>query len=242
MAKQSMIKRERGFTLVEMIIALTIFSLMMTLLMAGFSQGLDLWKRGSEKTSRWQSIEYRHGLLTQLFREVRIVDYRGKQGVSYPHFFAKDNSLEFITRSPVLDLSGRTRPVRFILERSNEGADKIVYQEAGRHDDLGRGISWDNNRRVVFLEKISGLNFRYLAPAFPLPQELTIGTLTRNEELRYRENPEWLNWYDTSILWKTPLAIEFQFVDDQNVKQSWLFQLPRETDAWSLQGQLDEYL
>lgn len=240
-----MIRRGKGFTLVEMIIALSIFSLMMTLLMAGYSQGLELWKRATEKTSRWQSIEYRHALMAQLFRETRIADYRGEGGVSYPHFIATSNTLEFTTRSPILDMSGRVRPVRLIFEgvqeESGENIENVIYQEAERHNDLGRGISWDAARQVPLFENISQLSFKYLAPAFPMPQELILATLTEDELLRYRDNPEWLNWYDASVLWKTPLAIEFQFIDDQDVSQTWLFQLPKESEAWSLQGQLSEY-
>jgi hypothetical protein len=35
--------------------------------------------------------------------------------------------------------------------------------------------------------------------------------------------------------------VELSFTDDDGDDQAWSFRLPRETDAWSLMGQLDEY-
>ena len=237
-----MIRRIRGFTLVEMLVALSIFSMLVAVLMAGFSQGLSLWERGQSQSSRWLSIEYRHELLRQLFINARLADYRGKRGVSYPHFVADQNHLEFTTRAPILDLHGRVRPVRIVLQRNEDGVSDFYYQEAGRYNDLGRGIQWDETRRVVFLENVLIPRFRFLAPAFPLPSELYIAQLTREDQLRYREEPEWLDWYDSSILWRSPLLIELSFTDEEGNAQIWSFRVPRQTDAWSLQGQLDEYM
>lgn len=141
-----------------------------------------------------------------------------------------------------MDLSGRTRPVKLFFEYSEEtGLNTITYQEAGRHNDLDRGIFWSQARKALLLDNISELRLRYLAPEFPLPQELALARLTPEEELRYRDNSEWLDWYDSSILWSVPLAVEISFVDEFGVKQAWLFKLPKETDAWSMQGQLDGY-
>lgn len=231
----------KGFTLVEMLVALSIFSMLIAVLMAGFSQGLSLWERGASKSSHWLSIQHRHELLRQLFINARLADYRGNGGISYLHFFADQNQLAFTTRAPVLDLAGHVRPVRIILQRNEDGLSDFYYQEAGRHDDLGRGIEWDKNRRVLFLEGILNPRFRYLAPAFPLPSELYIAELTREEQLRYRDEPEWLDWYDGSIIWKAPLLVELNFTDETGEEQIWSFQLPKETDAWSLGGQLEGY-
>ncbi len=233
-------RRTGGFTLVEMLVALSIFSMLITLLMTGFSQGLSMWERGNAKSFYWLSTEYRHELLRQLFFNARLSDYRGQQGITYPHFFADENQVAFTTRAPVLDLAGRIRPVRIILQRDEDGVADFYYQEAGRHNDQGRGIEWDQTRRVVFLEELTDPQFRFLAPAFPLPPDLYIAELTREEHLRYRDEAEWLDWYDTSILWKAPLLVELTFTDKHGDDHRWAFRVPTEMDAWSLIGKLDD--
>ncbi len=233
---------EKGFTLVEMLVALSIFSMLVAVLMAGFSQGLSLWERGNSKSSHWLSLQNRHELLRQLFFNARLADYRGKGGVSYPHFVGDQNQLEFTTRAPILDLNGRIRPVRIILQRDEDGVADFYYQEAGRHDDQGRKIHWQEARRVMLLQDIQDPVLRFLAPAFPLPADLYIAELTREDKLRYRDKPEWLDWYDASIHWLSPLMIELSFTDNDGYEHVWSFQVPRETDAWSLMGKLDEYM
>ena len=230
-----------GFSLVEMLVALSIFSMLLAVLMAGYSQGLSLWERGEAKSSRWLSIQHRHELLRKLFFNTGTADYRGANSMTYPHFFANQNELSFTTSAPVLDFQGRARPVRIVLEKSEEGTSDLYYQEAGRHDDIARGIQWDSGRRVRLLEKILNPTLRYLAPASPLPPELFITELTAEDKLRYRDAAEWLDWYDSSIIWKAPLMVKLNFADEQGTEHTWSFQIPGKSDAWSLRGQLDDY-
>jgi hypothetical protein len=224
-----------------MLVALSIFSMLVAVLMAGFSQGLSLWERGNSKSSHWLSLQSRHELLRRLFFNARFADYRGKGEISHPHFVGDQNQLEFTTRAPILDLNGRIRPVRIILQRDEYGVADFYYQEARRHDDQGRQIHWQEERRVLLLEDIQNPALRFLAPAFPLPADLYIAELTKEDKLRYRDNPEWIEWYDASILWRAPLVIELSFTDNDGYEHVWSFQVPRAKDAWSLMGQLDEY-
>ena len=240
-SSQNDFRFEKGFTLVEMLVALSIFSMLVAVLMAGFSQGLSLWERGNSKSSQWLSIQHRHELLRQLFLNARLADYRGERGVSHPHFIADQKQLEFTTRAPILDLNGRVRPVRIDLQDGEDSLSDVYYQEAGRYNDQGRGIRWEKDRRVLLIQGVKNPAFRYLAPAFPMPTELYIAELTREDKLRYRDNPEWLDWYDASILWRSPLMVELSFIDDEGDEHTWSFRVPRGTDAWSLMGQLDEY-
>ncbi len=229
-----------GFTLVEMLVSLSIFSMLVAVLMAGFSQSLSLWERASSKSTTWLVIENRYELLRQLFIQSRLADYRGTPGITYPHFIGGKNQVEFTTGAPILDLNGRIRPVRISVERGENGESTFFYEEADRYNDQGRGIDWDKDRRVLFVANLYDPAFRYMAPAFPLPTEFYIAELTRDEQLRYRDAPEWLDWYDTSILLKAPLLIELKFTDEDGDAHLWSFRVPTEMDAWSLNGKLDE--
>ena len=230
-----------GFTLIEVLISLSIFSMLIGMLLSVYAQGLSMWERGNEFSSRWQKLEYRHELLRQLFISARMIDYRG-DGFSHIHFIADQDKIEFTTRKPLLDLEGRNRPVRLSVVRKENGLTDFYYEEAGRHNDFGRGINWDKNRRVLFLSDVLNPKFRYLAPPFPLPPDLYGVTLSAEDQIRYRDEPELYDWYDGAVFWKAPMQISLEFQDETGVDQSWVFKVPRENDAWSLMGQLDEYM
>ena len=118
-------RRENGFTLVEMLVALSIFSMLLAVLMAGFSQGLSLWERGNTKSTHWLSWQHRHELLRQLFINARLADYRGERRFSHPHFVADQTQLEFTSRAPILDVNGRVRPVRLVLQPGDGGVSDV---------------------------------------------------------------------------------------------------------------------
>ena len=228
-----------GFSLVEMLVALTIFSMLVSVLIVGYSQGLLLWEKGKRESFRWTSLENRHELLRRLFWGAIVADYQGEPGISYPHFVADQHGIEFMSRAPILELPGHVRPVRVLLQRNESGA-SILYEEAGRYQDLERGTEWNANRQVGLLTDITNPTLRFLAPAFPLPPELAIAELSESERLRYRDEAEWLNWYNAAVLWRLPLQVEVGFIDDMGYQHSWMFQLPAESDAWSLRGTMDD--
>ena len=229
-----------GFTLVEVLISLSILSMLIALLMAGYAQGLSLWERGVGQSATWQKLEYRHELLRQLFLHARLAEYRG-DGLSHVHFYADQDQIQFTSGKPLLDFAGHSRPVRLLFERQSDGLFNVVYQEGGRHQDQGRGITWQDDRRVTLIEGLGEFSARYLAPPFPLPPDLWSARLSAEDHLRYRDERELLTWYDGAILWKAPMQITFNFEDQDGEKQYWAFNVPRENDAWSLTGLLEEY-
>ena len=233
--------RPSGFSLVEMLVAISIFSMLLSLLMLGYSQGLSLWQRGQDRSETWLSLEHRHQLLRTLFFGARFADYRGRGWRTYPYFIANQEGIEFMTRSPLLDFSGRVKPVRVLIERDDNDQAKFRYQEGRRHSDQGRGIYWDSGRSLLFMEEMRDAGFRYLAPAFPLPPDLYSAELSDEDRLRYRDEPEWLSWYDTAILWRAPLAVELSFRDEEGARHTWSFQVPGQADAWSLRGKIKGY-
>ncbi len=225
----------RGFTLIEMLIALSIFASLMAILMSGYSQGLSLWDRAQRHSSQWQALEYRYGLLADLFIQAQVADYRKVVGMYVPYYEGSATSVRFLTRAPILDFPGRIRPVELALERRDDDSYDLVYKEAARHSDPGRGINWRGIRENLLISGIKSASFQHEASSFPLPLELDPLYLDNREKLRYRGVAEWLPAFDSAWMWRVPQRVRLSFIGADGVEHRWTFPLPARSDAWSLE-------
>lgn len=224
-----------GFTLIEMMIALSIFAALMAALMAGFSHGLSLWDRAQNKSSQWQALEYRHGLLASLFVQAEVATYTKVAGMYVPYYHGTASSLRFMSRSPILDFPGRIHPVELLIQRQNDDTYQLIYKQAGRYSDPARGIDWRNSSEQILISDIKRAFFQYEAAAFPLPPELDPLYLDSREKIRYRDEAEWLAEFDSHWMWRTPQRVSFNFTDSDGLEHQWTFPLPTRSDAWTLE-------
>ena len=224
----------RGFTLIEMLVSLSIFASLMAVLMIGYSQGLSLWDRGRNHAGYWQGLEFRHGLMGSLFSQAQYADYRKVGGAFVPHFQGGTQSLEFVSAAPILDFAGRLQVVRLTIE-TLEGTQQLTYQESGRFTDPARGIDWSDVNSVVVISAISDASFIYEASAFPLPGDLDPNYLDAGDKLRYRAQPEWLKDFDSNIIWRIPQRVAINFTGQDGIQHEWVFAVPQAADAWSLE-------
>lgn len=95
-------RAERGFTLIELVLALSILAIMVTMLFGGLRVGIRAWQRGEERAAVLQ-----HGRsITQLLQEALagIYAYRGQADKDTPTQFilfqGTTERLSFVTVSP----------------------------------------------------------------------------------------------------------------------------------------------
>jgi len=102
-----------GFTLIEVLVSLTIMAMIVTVAFAGLSVGIDSWRRGTRKIDE---LDRRFALERVIQRQVALADPRLFQG--------SDRELEF--RSTYSLVNGQGDPV---WVRYRVDSDKFLYAE-----------------------------------------------------------------------------------------------------------------
>jgi prepilin-type N-terminal cleavage/methylation domain-containing protein len=129
------IRVNSGFTLLEVLVSLTIMTLITTVAFAGFSIAINSWERGSK---RIQELDRRFAVERLLQRQI---------GLAYPNDFRGDlHTMEFISSYSLENGSGF--PVR--VKYSSDG-NEFVYSELPV-DDYVPGYNSDSVR-----QRFSGL-------------------------------------------------------------------------------------
>jgi len=223
-----------GFTLIEMLVAMVIFSALIGVLMSGFSQGLSLWERSRKQTDHWQGLELRVELLQRLFEQASASDFPVKNSGFLPWFEGSSATMRFLSTAPVMSVSGTVKPVQLRFERK-EGKWRLLYREGRRGNDPGRGMKLNKQAWTPLLTGLQNGSFRYEAPVYHMPAEIEARLLSRRERARYRENPVWMDSYNTRNLWILPQRIEIHFTDAKGVAHRWRFFFRHHTDVWSLE-------
>ncbi len=231
--------RPAGFTLIEALIALSIFSLLIATLLWGFSQGLNAWQKGYQQEQTQQRLLQRYNWLERLLKQAVCADYRYYQGNYLPYFLGESDSFSVMTAAPLFDDPGFVKPVRLRLAKTEQGI-AVYYQEGEWHSDAGRGIRWTKTETAL-LTQLHSAKFIFEAPAFPRPAELDERMLTPKERKRYRNQPVWLEQYDSDYLLRMPRRVSLHFVDDHDNTHTWLFSLPDASDAWGLEVYHDAF-
>jgi len=232
-------RMKNGFTLIEMLVAMAIFSALIVVLMVGFRQGLMMWEKGEHQSREWLDYELRYRLLDTMFSQALISDNEYKKGFIAPFFKGTESSFRFISAAPIMDIPGRVKPVELESVQAINGRWSLRYREGFRYSDSTRGLRW-RAETVNLLEGLQSINFSYEARAFPMPEYLSSNDLNEEEKLRYRDTTEWLNQFDSYKIWSYPIRVAVRFQDANGEAHEWLFVSPRFPDAWTMEVYVDQ--
>jgi len=159
MALRTLRRAEWGFTLIELVLALSILAVMITILFGGVRVVLRAWQRGEERAGTLQHARSTAALLDQSLSG--IYPWRGKTDQLSPFqliFQGEAERLSFVTVSPPLPLAAPIAFTAVTLSMNATGAPGLAIREKALPDYN----PFEEVTPGLIEPSITAIRFRYL--------------------------------------------------------------------------------
>ena len=131
-------QNSEGFTLLEMVISMTILSMVVLMIYFSFSVGVDLWRKKQESDNPLQRLELALRLLSKDLESV--VDYTCQWEKGTTYFFAGSQScLFYVTRNGLGAVAREDKALFFTC----------LYLKSGPDGDMELFVSKTPDRKSV---------------------------------------------------------------------------------------------
>ena len=148
--------RDAGFTLVEMLVSLTLLALAAVMMLEGLGAGQRLWSGEAARTARGESVEAAQAALRARIERLRPAT-RFDAKTSYADIEGDDRQLVFI--APPADVNRPAANQRYRLTLDNQG--DLVLGRAPPQVDAEAGAVYTDQ---VLLQDVGGLSISYYGP------------------------------------------------------------------------------
>ncbi|SHO57582.1 PulJ/GspJ family protein [Vibrio quintilis] len=211
-----------GFTLVEMLVSLAIFSAVLSIVISGLHQGQVQWEQGARQLDQADYMMKRQSWLRQLFAQANTATFRITYGMEAPYFNGNEQSLSFISDAPIISGPGTYATVRLELLPQDNGLFELTFTQKPYSDPyLNPEADLSDGASLVLLEDIQSLSWKYFLAA---RTEATPMEITYN---RFTPRPEgyWDDEYDANFEQALPQYVQMNF-KIKNHQYVWYFELP----------------
>lgn len=195
--------RVRGFTLVELLISITVLSMVIGIATFAFSLFSRNWqgKTGDFELAagQLQRVELLNGVIRDAAAWF-VTSGQTKDSFGF-YFLGRDEGMTFVTESPLFDPQGLA-VVRVFREREASNRSwRLVYEEAPLRGVLLREAAQTLpfQHRLVILEGLASLEFRYFGWRSMTARAEGIETGLMS--------PEWFTEYDGVVRQQQPMRI-----------------------------------
>ena len=200
---------KRGFTLVELLIAMSIMLAMLVLTATAYQLYTDSWQRDLSKIERsYQNFRYNELLLDamQAILPLAVTD----QGSRAYYFLGREEGFTAVTYSPIFQ-SGYPAVIRVFRETNDDGSHSLVYEEASLQYVVLKSAdqTLPFSRRQVILNDLSALSFSYFGWKDLDLKMAAMGDIN----VSLTEKPQWFEEYDALSRRLHPQTIKIVIAD-----------------------------
>ena len=158
-----------GFTLLEVIVTLTIVGFILLIIFGAFRLGLSTWERGESTRREYQKMRAATQMISRQIKSIVPYKVKATQAeADYLAFEGKATSLKFVSAFPIKGKKpeGLVYGIYEFRGEGTEGGRLILYEEKVLNKDLF-GESPKEESGATLLEGISNVRFEYYREGDP---------------------------------------------------------------------------
>jgi general secretion pathway protein J len=153
-------RRQRGFTLIELVVAMTLLGGMMLLLYSGLAFGLRSWDAADANGRRTADQRIAFNFLRREIGETFPMRFKDSMTLRFA-FEGKENSLRFVSSRPAGISAGGLSLVGVEIENGEGRKRNLVMRRAMPDDEAKTFAPLDKAERSVLFEGVDSVSFQY---------------------------------------------------------------------------------
>ncbi|SIN79534.1 type II secretion system protein J [Salinivibrio sp. ES.052] len=218
-----------GFTLIEVLIALAVFSSVISLVMFGLDQGRLQWSKSTERANTYQELQLRKQWLSQLFNQANASMFKQGYGSETAFFYGDQKRVKFLSNAPIIDGPGSYATVELTVEEKDNQKALLFQQWAYTDPYLTQTAEAQSSQSLVLLDNISDVQWQYYLSARtePTSMEIRFGGFRSRPEGFWSDQP-----YDADYEQVIPPMVRLSFRWQGSAYQ-WQFYLPMKSEAYN---------
>lgn len=115
----------RGFTLLELLVAITVFALLTAILVGGFRFGARVWEQAEATSSQVIEIESAYALVRRMIATALPLTAASEDGEVHVDFFGTTNSISFVAPAPAQAFVGGLHTISLLRVPAPSAAEGV---------------------------------------------------------------------------------------------------------------------
>jgi len=193
-------RKEQGFTLLELLLALSLMAVLITLVFSAFHLGSRAWEKGEKLNHNQQVLRVVPDLVRRQLVSLALPEVVGQDGKTV-FFRSEEKSLDFFSNISLFpENKAGIVYVRYRIIKLDTMREKLSFYE--RNINLLDGSNFPEIEETSYLDLLSGYT------------SIVIDFMPAVSE--ENESAEWQPNWDTEVMGGLPKAIRLSFVKDKS--------------------------
>jgi general secretion pathway protein J len=162
-----------GFTLIEVVVTLTILGFILVIILGAFRLGLSAWERGESTKEEYQKVRIISQLISQQMKSIVAYKIKTQEAEGdYLAFEGNAHSLKFVSALPIKakQPEGFVYAIYEFKEGGREGGRLVLYEQRALNKDFFAEEPKEE-LAVSLLEGVSNVRFEYYREEDPLKNQ-----------------------------------------------------------------------